>query len=347
MERVTKENLFGNSKISLINTRQKRYNNVKFSTELIGDKFVLTSDEGKLEITQFDEIVLYIIAKFRFLPAWMAKQWYNDKSDGITIGEEDSSISKLRSFINFGLIYEFPSAVAVFLMPTDRLATLFGINLGSFRDPPYNTLTHTISEEQVMFDCLNGNAEYLKDIQTIPFVSLLGLGNKGSFCIPESEYSIRNSYFKKHVEEFNDQEANLAQEVLEGKIITTSDFKEFKLTIHKKISQYDYDLKIPDLSVLAPRVIKDSIALPQSIALEVELSCKGTETYKKILDLYWDNLKFGHVVYLVSNVNTKNCLVEAYEEISKTHSEEDRTCTFHMEEFIVPYNREQTIKSDN
>ena len=342
MERITKENLFGDSKIALINTRQKRYNNVRFSGELKNNEYVLTSEQGKLSINKFDEIILYIIAKFKFLPSWMAQQWYKDRSN-VTLGEDSNS--KLRSFIDFGLIYEFPSAVAVFLMPTDRLANLFGINLGNFTDPPYNTLTHTISEEQVMFDCLSGQASYLKEIKTIPYVSNLGLGTIGSYCIPESDYSIRNSYFRKHVEEFNDQEARLAQEVLEGKQITTPDFKEFKMTIHKKTNQYDYDMKIPDLSVLAPRVIKDGLAVPQSIALEVELTCKGTGAYEKIFDLFWDNLKFGHCVYLVSNARTKKCLSEAFDNISKTHSKENQTCQFHVEEFIIPYNREQTIKT--
>lgn len=348
METITKESLFEDSKVSIINTRQKRYNNVRFKAELVGDKYVLISENGRLKLDIFDEIVLYIISKFRFCPSWLVRQWYKS-SNNSTIGN-DLGKTKLRSFIDFGLLYEFPSAVAVFLMPTDRLASMFNINLGSFVNPPYNTLTHTISEEQIMFDCMTGKANYLKGIKCIPYVSSLGLGTSGAICIPESDYSIRNTYFSKHIEEFNDQEARLIKEMIDGNIITTPDFKEFKLTIHKKIDQYNYDLKIPDLAVLAPRVLKDvdgmDFAMPKSVALEVELTCKGTQKYIDILDIYWDNVKFGTAVYLVNAKKTRDCIVEAYKEVRRRHSIDkvSRTCDFKIIEFEVPYNREQLIR---
>lgn len=342
METITNESLFEDSKVSLINTRQKRYNNVRFKCELRNDEYILISENGRLRLDIIDEAVLYIIAKFRFCPAWLAMQWYNNGA--VTIGGDIGS-SKLKSFIEFGLLYEFPSAVAVFLMPTDRLASLFNIRLGNFNNPPYNTLTHTISEEKVMFECITGHARYISDVRCIPYVSSLGLGTIGSLCIPESDYSIRNTYFNKHIEEFNDQESRLAAEMLNGNIITTSDFKEFKLTIHKKIDQYKFDLKIPDLAVLAPREVVDGIAMPRSVALEVELTCKGAEKYTRILDIYWSNLKYGRVVYLVNSKNTRDCLIEAYKSVRNMHSSDgqDRTCDFKIVEFEVPYNKEQMI----
>ena len=349
MASIDKESLFEGSNVSLINTRQQRYNNIRFSGELSDNKteYILTSEQGKLSLSIKDEIVLYIIAKFRFCPSWLARQWYEESSDNIAMVGEDVGRTKLRSFIDFGLIYEFPSAVAVFLMPTDRLASLFGVKLGSFNNPPYNTLTHTISEEQVMYECLSGNAKYLSNTKCIPYVSSLGLGSIGAACFPESDYSVRSSFFQKHIEEFNDQEARLAQEILQGKIITTVDFKESKFTIHKKIDQYEYNMKIPDLAVLAPRVISDGLALPMSVALEVELTCKGVEKYERLLDLYWSNLKFGTVVYLVNQKKTRDCLIEAYRNVQEKHAAdgEEQVCKVKLVEFEVPYNKEQMIES--
>lgn len=344
MPKIDNESLFLDSRISIINTRQERYNNVNFKCELVNDEYVLISDGGRLHIDIFDEIALYILVKFRFCPAWLMRQWYETKNTTNVIGRDND---KLRKFIEFGLMYEFPSAVSVFFMPTNKLASLFNVKLGGFTNPPYNTLTHTISEEQIMFECLSGISPYTKDIKCIPYISKLGLGTYGSFCIPEEDYSIRNTYFSRHIEEFNDQEARLAKEILSGKTITTPDFKEFKLTIHKKIDQYEYELKIPDLAVLVPRRIDGGIALPMSIALEVELTCKGTEKYKKILDIYWNNLKYGRVVYLVNNKKTRDCLVEAYKFVRQKHIEDGqtRTCEFKIIEFEVPYNKEQMVSS--
>lgn len=347
MPKIDNESLFLDSRISIINTRQERYNNINFKCELINDEYVLISDGGRLHIDIFDEIALYILVKFRFCPAWLMRQWYETKNTTNVIGRDND---KLRKFIEFGLMYEFPSAVSVFFMPTNKLASLFNVKLGGFTNPPYNTLTHTISEEQIMFECLSGISPYTKDIKCIPYVSNLGLGTYGSFCIPEEDYSIRSTYFSKHIEEFNDQEARLIKEMIDGNIITTPDFKEFKLTIHKKIDQYNYDLKIPDLAVLAPRVLKDvdgmNFAMPKSVALEVELTCKGTQKYIDILDIYWDNVKFGTVVYLVNAKKTRDCIVEAYKEVRRRHSIDkvSRTCDFKIIEFEVPYNREQLIR---
>lgn len=341
-ETLDKESIFDGSRVSLINTRQKRYNNIRFTSELVGNEYILTSEQGKLSLTIKDEIVLYIIVKFRFCPVWLARQWYEE--DLSFIGDNTVQ-SKLRSFIDFGLIYEFPSTVSIFLMPTDRLASLFNVSLGSFNNPPYNTLTHTISEEQVMYDCLSGKASYLKDISCVPYVSNLGLGTSGAMCIPESDYSVRIGYFRRNIEEFNDQEARLGQEILEGKKITTVDFKESKLTIHKKIDQYEYDIKVPDLSVLAPRHIVEDIAYPSSVALEVELTCKGEMKYQRLLDIYWSNLKFGKCVYLVNSKKTRDCLVDALEVVKEKNKieGEEQTCQFEIVEFEVPYNRQQMV----
>lgn len=175
-------------------------------------------------------------------------------------------------------------------MPTERLAGLFNCQLGMFTNPPFNTITHTISEEQVMYECMVGEATYINNlgVTTIPYISSLGMGqlDNGAFVVPEKEYAVRSTYFKEHIEEFNDQEAILSSEILDKKIITTPDLKQNKFTIHKKIDQYNYDLKVPDLAVMAPRKIVNDIAMPQSIALEVELTPKSVQAYRKIMNLY-------------------------------------------------------------
>lgn len=344
---ITREEVFENANTSLITTRQKRYNNVRFSSELKDGNYVLTSEEGKLSLTIIDEIVLYIICKYRFCPVWLARQWYESVNNGVTLGE-DITTSKLRSFIDFGLIYEFPSAVSVFLMPTDRLATIFNVKLGAFTDPPYNTLTHTISEEQVMWEFMSGQNKLLNELPHFPFPSNLGMGKyeKGALIIPEMDYSVKNSYFKKNIDEFNDSEAKLAQEIVEGTIITSVDIQEGNLMIHKKIGPDEYDVKTPDLVLLAPRKLdEDGIALPQSTALEVELTNKRDVDYTRLLDLYWDNLKYGHCIYLVPNSKIKDSIVTAVDRLYKKHQEDgiEQTCQFEVVEFQIPSNSQEMI----
>lgn len=345
---ISKEDIFNNAQTALITTRQKRYQNIKFSAEISEGKYILISERGRLEIDMFDEIVLYIIAKFRFCPMWMARQWYDSNSVGSYIGSEKISQNKIKAFIDFGLIYELPSAVAVFLMPTNRLASLFNLELGNFCSPPYNTLTHTISEEQIMFDCMSGQANYLKDKNHFPFVSSLGLGrdSKKSIVIPESEYSLRSSFIKNNLKLLNDQESNLIAEMLEGKIITTVDMKELQLVIHKKVGVDGFDFKVPDLSILSPRELdEDGIALPKSIALEVELTNKGVNAYEHLLGLYYDNNKFGYCIYLTPDVSIKDNLIKAIDKVFETAENEGReqTCKFEIVEFEVPYDKSQIL----
>lgn len=339
---LTSDLVFEGARTALINTRQKRYNNVKFSSELSEDgHFILKSDSGSMEIDSFDEAVLYIILSFRFCPLWLVRQWYSTRDRIVTAS---SGSSKIREMLDMGLVYEFPSAVAVFLMPTERLAGLFGSKLGGFNNPPYNTLTHTISEQQVMFECLTGQADYISDVTCIPHISFLGLSAIGSECIPELEYSVTNKSFKREIEKYNDQEYHLFEQMTDGSDnpITDVDFRERSLVIHKKVDQYDYDIKIPDLAVLAPREIRDGIKYPKSIALEVELTRKGVESYKKILDIYWDNLKFGRVVYLVNDRKTAEQLSKAYSYVREKNMDDDcQTCELKIVEFQVPYNHEQ------
>lgn len=336
--KIKPDTIFNDAKISLINTRKERFNIVSFTPEKKDGQFCLKANGETLALNINDEIILSIIVKYKFCPKWLVEQWYSSLAgNNVLLGSEEES--KIKSFISFGLLYELPSAVAVFLMPTESLANLFGTKLGKFISPPYNTLSHTISEQQVLFECLTGCARYVQDTKCIPYVSQWGLGTSGVMCIPECDYSVRNSYFYKHIEEFNDQEAVLAQEILEGKVITTPDFRESKLTIHKKLDQYKYELKIPDLSVLAPRVKnEDGIAIPRSIALEVELTCKGVNKYERLLDLYWDNLKFGKVIYLVDNGTTRDALLQALEYLQMVHQTDgiNKTCEFEIVEFQVP-----------
>lgn len=74
MEYLSQEKVFTDANMSLINTREKRYNNVKFSAELKDGVYTLISEEGQLNLNIKDEIVLYIILKFRFCPSWLAQQ---------------------------------------------------------------------------------------------------------------------------------------------------------------------------------------------------------------------------------------------------------------------------------
>ena len=133
--------------------------------------------------------------------------------------------------------------------------------------------------------------------------------------------------------------------MLEGKLITSVDIVENHLAIYKKIDSDEYDVKVPDLVMLAPRKMKDGIAVPCSTAIEVELTNKRKDDYVRLLDLYWDNLKYGHCLYLVSNSKIKDNIINAVEQIYDKHQKDgvEQLCEFEVREFIPPSNEQEMI----
>lgn len=336
MPKISKEEILFNIQNSILSTREERYKQVDFTIHKEENRCILQSGPAQLELSINDEIILYILFIYGYMPLFLAKQFLKT---GSFIGQEKS---KLIQYRDFGLIYEYPTPVGIFLMPTDKLAILFGKNLGDFVSPNYNLLTHSVSEEKIMYECMTGTAEYLKDIPHIPYISQLGLGKNsdGTSIISEEQYSVSRGFFYKNLEKYNEDESKLREEIKAGKQITTPDLKEQNLIIYKKKSADKYDYKLPDLAILAPRKIINGIAFPQSTAIEVELTGKGMNKYKDLLQLYYNNMKFGKVIYLTPDGKIRDDLLKAWNKIDKSKTQ---TCELEILDFVIPYNKDDLL----
>lgn len=322
---------------ALLNTREVRYKQVDFSIEKREDNsVVLKNGPAELNLTLLDEVVLYIILIYRYMPFFLAKKFVQSSN---FIGQEESRLVLYR---DFGLIYEYPTPIGTLLMPTEKLALLFGEKLGPFTNPNYNLFTHTVSEQKVMFECMIGEAQFLKDIPHIPYISKIGLQNnkEGTTAISEEQYSISRNFFYQHLKDYNDAEAKLREEIKAGKQITTPDIKEQNLMIFKKRSTDKYDYKIPDIAILAPRKIVNGIAFPQSTAIEVELTDKGIRKYTSLLQLYYSNIKFGKVIYLTPDGKIRDTILKAWKKIDRSITQ---TCELEILDFVMPYDEGQLL----
>lgn len=344
--KLTAEKVFENASISLVNTRQNRFRDVHPKVENLGQRLLLTlgknesASKQSLYLDFTDEAILHLILMFRYAPAWLVAQWLETKNT-IDIAARE----RIRSLIDFGLVYEYPTAIGVFLMPTNLTAGLFNEELGSFRDPSYNILTHEVSEMDLLFKLIMGRYTFHAETKPFPYVSQFFGTQSGSQSLTEHSYSralnaSMGTGRSLKTEEVEKTVGELLQEIKIGKQITTADMKEKKLAIYKKNGKGSYDVKVPDIAILAPRKVEDGIAKPQSVALEVELNPKRADKYIKALELYWDNLIYGKVVWLIKDRQTLKGIKSAYNTLL---AKKKPTCAIEVINYEIPYNKNEII----
>lgn len=340
--KITSEKVFEHSKISLVNTRQNRFRDVHPKIENLGKTLLLFLSNKTLTLDVTDEIILNLVLKFRYAPAWLVEQWLETKQ---TIGSEEIAKTRIRTYIDFGLLYEYPSAIGIFLMPTNLTAGLFNTELGRFKDPSYNILTHEISELDILFKLHTGRLTFKCNKDCFPYVSHFFGSQNGSYALTEHDFDKSLNAFKgngrnEKVEEISTMLHHLQKEIKEGKEITMQDIKLKKLSLYKKNNKGFFDVKIPDIAILAPRNIKNGIAYPESVALEVELVPKRVDAYEQALSIYWNNLVFGKVIYMVTNQNTLKNIKKAY---AKLISNREPSCCFEIINYEIPYNKKEIL----
>ena len=279
----------------------------------------LKTSELEIQLNQLDEIILSIVLDFLFCPTWLVCRWLKKYSKYRTESEKDT----IMSWIDIGLVWHESSVTGNYLRPTKLLFNLFNKNMPKYTDIPFNQLTHTISEQQVMFEILSGDSDNIVNkIFSKMYIkrhSPLGLtgGIKGTNIINESQFSNVISYQSKSVKEINSIEYNINKEI-ENKETITTEFRDFsKFIIIKKrgntgVVKKDYSFHVPDLIIPLPRLQGS----PQSIAIEVELSDKKLTRYIETLKMYKDNNRFGYVVWLSSNEKISGNLLKAFKNLS-------------------------------
>lgn len=320
------------------NTWGNKYRNIIPNIQKEGAVIKLSYGNILVEINSFDEIILTIIMKFLFMPIWLIKQCYN----GFNIIQDDSIDNKINSWIDIGLVWKESAVTGNYIRPTYSLFTLFGESPYTYTNIPFNTLTHTICEEKVMFDVMSGesNINSNEKDSLLPRVSELGFKEDivfndfslGTNIIAEEDFRNPKLYTEEGIKELNDTEYQINKGIKEKATITPelTDFRQFVLI--KKIDntgfvKKDYKFHVPDLII--PCLRKEG--RPKSIAIEVELSNKRARNYEETMLRYKDNNKYGTVYWLCNTPAIMESLRSAYTSVGGTG-----TCKTKLIEFIIP-----------
>ncbi len=304
--------------------------------KMSSDCLIVNTVSDVVEIRRLEEIILSIISDFKFVPYWIIQRWYIDMT-----GEHDRAMEVVSKLIKVGLVWAETSPTGVYIRPTRFLLDMFHEEFTNYIDIPYNTLTHTIAEQQMMFDVQAGNPnselwQILEEEQTLlpcyhPLLTDLNTNRpadeKGTIILRESQFRRGQRY--KSEEKFIEEEQLIRNQIMAGKSFT-EEFSNFSLFPIVSFNQNNNEKKkelyiqSPDNIVPIPR--KDGRA--QSFAIEIEISAKDNTRYDYIMQSYKDNIKFGKVFYLCGNQRIARLVKDAYREIGGLGS---------CELYIIPY----------
>ena len=307
--------------------------------------------EGRIILNKIDEVTLYILCEFKFIPIWLIKQWYQIYNlDGY---------ESVQTWIQFGLAWCEPTSLGVYIRPTMFLLNvIYDDNDGdkSFIGLPFNLMNHTCAEEQLMFDVMMGNpeSEFWLSFKKAHIADKLPCyhpmyvndydpnDNEGALIIGESRF--RADTFDSRA--LTDGHEKVRREMKEKASGFTSEFTTtsenspnnwplFTLecggmldrkgnAIIDKNGNLKIETQRPDLAIPMPR--KDG--KPQSYAIEMELTAKNMARYEKIMSHYQNNDIYGALVYLCGNEYIAKLVRQAFNNVNGLG---------HCQLFIIPY----------
>lgn len=313
------------------NTWKGRYNSTVPSIKLVGQQLELSANNANVVIDSFDEIVLTIVLKFLFSPVWLVKQFYQTWK----IAEMETPESRLNRWVDIGLVWKENSVTGQYIRPTYLLFKLFGQDPRPFFNIPFNSLTHTVSEQKVMFEIMSGNSSVnniCRD-KLLPRISELGFDDDpfGTNVLTEPDFRNPKLFKESGIAELSETENQINIGMKNGATVTPELVNFNQFTLVKKVNntgtvKKDYQFHVPDLIVPTVRVN----GVPQSIAVEVELSNKRWG-YEETMRRYRDNNKFGTVCWLCNTPAIAEALRNAYDAVGGTGS-----CKTVLMEFVIP-----------
>lgn len=303
---------------------------------------------GRLTLEKIDEVSLYILCEFKFIPIWLLEQWY----DIYYPKEQQQGYKTVQNWIMSGLAWCEPTSLGVYLRPTIFLLNVIydddeDDDYKKFIGLPFNLMNHTCSEMQIMFDIMMGNpqSEFWNVCKGIiaesnniklPCYHPLHVGD-GDLNDKEGTIIISESRFKPN--RFEPSELiyghDLIKEELKTKPRFTSEFNDWQLfTLSCGYNERGkLETQRPDLAIPIPRIE----GKPQSIAIEMELTAKDIKRYDKIMEHYKNNDIYGYVVYLHGNNNIKDLIRRAMFDVGGLG-----TCKL----LCIPYNPPAQLLSD-
>ena len=145
--------------------------------------------DNVVNINKIDEVILYIVARFKWVPAWLAQQWF----EALNIANGYNQIEK---WIKVGLVWAQTGSTGVFIRPTYLLFTLLEIKDTNYAEIPFNLLNHTCAEMQIIFDVMMGNPkseiwQFIKDSTCLPTYHPFNITTDNDTGVPiftEDEY---------------------------------------------------------------------------------------------------------------------------------------------------------------
>lgn len=311
-----------------------RYPRVTPHINKFADFIEIKTIDHAVKLYKLDEVILYIIADFKFAPVWLIQQWCEDFNK--------NGYNMIENWIRVGIVWAQPSSVGVFLRPTKFLFELFEIDKQFYIDIPFNLLNHTCAEEQITFDVMMGNPKsefwnVIKNDKMLPCYHPLNIkveNDSGTLIIREANFAI-NRFDHMELLRKNDL---LKKDISTGKPFT-AEFNDFSLF---PIITFDdknrLDTQKPDNIIPIPRI--DGQA--QSYAIELELTAKDAKRYNQIMKNYKNNLVFGKLFYLCANPRISRLVTEAFNEVGGLG-----TCKLYVIPYTAPAQRLSNYTHDD
>lgn len=289
-----------------------RYPKVTPHINMYADHIEVKTIDDVAQIHRVDEVVLYIIARFKWVPAWLAQQWF----EVFNINGYD----RIEKWIRVGLVWAETGSTGVFIRPTYFLFNMMDITDDKstrYTEVPFNLLNHTCAEMQIVFDVMVGNPnaeiwEIISGSPCLPTYHPLNIKPMNDCGVPiliEDEY--KGSLDATKLRENQDK---LIQSIRSGTKFTAEfqDYSLFTLATEDPTKNKDgiYTQR-PDMVIPAFRINGN----PQSWAIEMELSAKTGQRYDKVMQSYKNNKIYGYVLYLCGNNYIVEQVKKAYKEI--------------------------------
>ena len=320
-----------------------RYPKVSPHITLYEDHLEVKTIDESVDLYKLDEVVLYILSTYKWIPLWLIQQWFEDyHKDGFLYASK---------WIKVGLVWAETTALGVFIRPTKYLLDLMidepdktkEERKKSWVDINFNLINHTCAEEQAMFDIMMGNpkselwmAMQMAGIKLLPCYHPLHIkapGEQGTIIIPETEFGV-NVFDKTALENSLDK----LKSSINSSNAWSEEFKDYSLF---PIITYNKDDKIvtqrPDLVIPIPRISGN----PQSCSIELELTAKTKEKYDVIMYNYRNNLTFGCLFYLCATNGIANLVRKAYINIGGLG-----TCRLFIVPYVAPAQKIYDVKQD-
>lgn len=280
---------------------------------------------GSIHITKLEEVILYILSEFKFIPTWLVDMWCNDyKKNSKTI---------ITNVVGSGIVWIEPSVMGLFLRPTKFLLEMMHIEDQRYKNIPFGLLNHTCAEEQIMFDVMMGNTKSelwvtLSQNKLLPCYRPLELKDgykSGAVILHEALFTTSRWKDKELLDRYD----KLIREIkASADKPFTSEFNDFTLfTIVYPGERDNVETQRPDMIVPIPRLNGQ----PKSCAIELELSAKTPARYNKIMLSYKNNLLFGSLYYLCGNNYIAKLVLDAYNNIGGLGS-----CKLYIINYVSP-----------